>query len=132
MMIGQGLDPQNNRNKCKLVWDSSSSSRARTRAQVTVPAAVGLVKSQTAQKVQFTQRSSNTKTNVVPAKVGLKPVESSHTLNAQNQTRRRSISDIIANRMSMFEENQDQKVVTKKKKKSVNVQVNLIRTECLH
>lgn len=119
MMIGQGLDPQKNRNKCKLIWDSSSGARARARSQNTVPTAVGLIKAQASPKIQFTQRPQNVKATVVPQKsVAVVALESSH-----GAARRRSISNVIADRMSKFEETKAESGNIKKKKKSVQLQV---------
>lgn len=122
MLVGQGLDPQNNRNKCKLIWDSSSGSRAWARSQ-NVGSGVSLVKSQREPKIPGTQRGQTVRSNVtVQRNAERKSVEPSQCGEAQSRTRRRSISDVIANRMSMFEETKETRGVSKKKK-SVHFQV---------
>lgn len=122
MLVRQGLDPQNNRNKCKLIWDSSSGSRAWARSQ-NVGSGVSLVKSQREPKIQGTQRNQTARSNVmVQRNTERKPVEASQYGDAQTRARRRSISDVIANRLSMFEETKETSGVSKKKK-SVHFQV---------
>ena len=131
MMISQtGLDPQKNRNKCKLVWDSSSGSRARARSQISAPTTMGLVKGQTATPViQFSQKPQTIKATVVAQKsqtsVGVVALDASLALDAR--ARRRSISNIIADRMSLFEELKAERGNIKKKKKSVHLKVKNLR-----